>query len=79
MVSVGTSRFDVLAVDEMKQINKTVAQMAKGKALNIATTLSKGLTSQAFDFARNAQSVGTDGILAIFPDRYYVDDGEKRY
>lgn len=73
MVTVGTSRFDVLTIDEMKKVNQVVAETAQGKATVIVTTPPKGPTSQAIDFAQHAQSVGADAILAVYPDRYYGD------
>lgn len=74
MVTVGTSRFDVLTVDEMKKVNKVVVDTVAGKALTIVTTPSCGPTRQAIEFARHAAEIGADGILAVFPDRYYDDD-----
>jgi dihydrodipicolinate synthase/N-acetylneuraminate lyase len=79
MVTVGTSRFDVLTIEEMKKVNETVAQTAKGKAIVIVTTPTKGPTSQAIDFANHAESVGADGILAVFPDRYYSDNDVAQF
>ncbi len=73
MVTVGTSRFDVLTIDEMKKVNQVVAETVQGKATVIVTTPPKGPTSQAIDFAQHAQSVGADAILAVYPDRYYGD------
>lgn len=74
MVTVGTSRFDVLTVDEMKKVNKRVVQAVQGKAVTIVTTSTKGPTMQAIDFARHAQDAGADAILAVYPERYYSDD-----
>jgi 4-hydroxy-tetrahydrodipicolinate synthase len=79
MVTVGTSRFDVLTVEEMKLVNKTVVKAADGKALTIVTTPTKGPTTQAIDFVQHAESVGADGFLAVFPERYYSDDGVYEY
>jgi 4-hydroxy-tetrahydrodipicolinate synthase len=73
VVTVGTSRFDVLTIDEMKVINQTVAATASGKATIIVTTPTKGPTSQAIDFAQHAERVGADAILAVYPDRFYGD------
>lgn len=79
MVTVGTSRFDVLTFEEMKKINETVAQTAKGKAIVIVTTPTKGPTLQAIDFTNHAESIGADGILAVFPDRFYYENDVYRY
>jgi len=75
MVTVGTSRFDVLTIEEMQKVNETVVKAASGKALTIVTTPPTGPTSQAVAFAQQAEDAGADGILAVFPDRYYSDDG----
>ena len=74
MVTVGTSRFDLLTVDEMKAINEIVVRTAKDRALTILTTPTVGPTFQAVEFARHAEEIGADGILAVFPDRYYCDE-----
>lgn len=74
MVTVGTSRFDVLTVEEMKKVNETVVRAAEGRAVTIVTTPPRGPTFQAVEFAEHAETVGADGILAVYPDRYYTDD-----
>ena len=79
MVTVGTSRFDVLTVEEMKKVNETVAKIAKGRAIVIVTTPTKGPTSQAIDFANHAEAIGADGILAVYPDRFYYENDVYRY
>lgn len=79
MVTVGTSRFDLLTIQEMKKVNKIVAEAASGKAITIVTTPTKGPTSQAIDFVKHAATVGADGILAVYPDRYYSDDDIYRF
>lgn len=79
MVTAGTSRFDVLTIEEMKSVNQIVAETAKNRAMVILTTPTNGPTSQAIDFARHAEAVGADAILAIFPDRYYTDDSVLRF
>ena len=79
MVTVGTSRFDVLTIEEMKQVNETVVENAKGRAVTIVTTPTNGPTAQAIDFAQHAEEVGADGILAVFPDRFYSEDGVYQF
>jgi 4-hydroxy-tetrahydrodipicolinate synthase len=74
MVTVGTSRFDVLTVDEMKKVNERVVKAAGRRAITIMTTPTNGPTSQSVDFARHAEKMGADGILAVYPERYYTDD-----
>jgi dihydrodipicolinate synthase/N-acetylneuraminate lyase len=79
MVTVGTSRFDVLTIEEMKKVNEVVAETANGKAIVIVTTPTKGPTSQAIDFAKHAEAIGADGILAVYPDRYYSDNDVAQF
>lgn len=74
MVTVGTSRFDVLTIEEMKKVNETVVKATQGNAVTMVTTPTNGPTSQAVDFARHAEDIGADGILAVYPERYYADE-----
>lgn len=74
MVTVGTSRFDVLTVDEMKKVNETVVKAIRGHAVTMVTTPTYGPTSQAVDFAMHAEDIGADSILAVYPERYYSDE-----
>jgi len=74
MCTVGTSRYDVLTVDEMLRVNEIVVKTAAKRAVVIVTTPSTGPTSQAIDFARHAEEIGADAILAVYPDRYYGDE-----
>jgi 4-hydroxy-tetrahydrodipicolinate synthase len=74
MVTVGTSRFDVLTVEEMKKVNEAVVEATRGQAATMVTTPTHGPTSQAVDFARHAEDIGADGILAVYPERYYSDE-----
>ena len=74
MCTVGTSRYDVMTADEMLQANEIVVKAAAKRAVVIVTTPSTGPTSQAITFARHAEGIGADAILAVYPDRYYGDD-----
>ena len=75
MVTVGTSRFDVLTVDEMMKVNELVVNTVSGRAVTIVTTPTTGPTTQAIEFSQHAESINADGILAVYPDRYYSEDG----
>lgn len=79
MVTVGTSRFDVLTVGEMKKVNETVVTSAGRRALTIVSTPANGPTSLAVDFARHAEKMGANGVLAVYPERYYSDDDVYGY
>jgi len=74
MCTVGTSRYDVLTVAEMKRVNQIVAQTANQRAIVIVTTPSTGPTSQAIEFAQAASEDRADAIIAVYPDRYYGDE-----
>lgn len=79
MVTVGTSRFDVLTVDEMQEVNRVVAQSVGSRGTVIVTTPALGPTFQAKDFARRAEADGASGILLVFPGRYYSDNQVIQY
>ncbi len=74
MCTVGTSRYDVMTPDEMLRVNELVVKAAAGRAIVMVTTPSYGPTSQAIQFARHAEKIGADAIIAVYPDRYYGDD-----
>lgn len=79
MVTVGTSRFDLLTTNEQKRVNETVVKAVGGKATTIVTTPTIGPTTQAADFARHAAGCGADAILLVYPERYYGDDAVVRF
>ncbi|KPA10242.1 Dihydrodipicolinate synthetase [Candidatus Magnetomorum sp. HK-1] len=79
LVTVGTSRFNVLTIDEMKRVNHTVVESANGNCMVIVASPATGPTKQAIDLAKHAQSIGADGIIAVYPDRYYNDNNIFRY
>jgi 4-hydroxy-tetrahydrodipicolinate synthase len=79
MVTVGTSRFDILTVNEMMEVNEHVVKTVAGRAVTIVTTPTNGPTSQAEEFVQHAQSIKADGILAVYPDRYYSDDSVYQF
>ena len=74
MSTVGTSRYDVMTPEEMLRVNALVVKAAAGRAVVMVTTPSFGPTSQAIYFARHAEEIGADAIIAVYPDRYYGDD-----
>lgn len=79
MVTVGTSRFDVLTVEEMLEVNRVVAQSVGDKGIAIVTTPTTGPTFQAKGFCERAAADGADGVLLVFPDRYYSDEQVLQY
>ena len=75
MCTVGTSRYDVMTTEEMLEVNKLVVDAVAKRAYVIVTTPSFGPTTQAIGFAKNAEKIGADAILAVYPDRFYGEDG----
>lgn len=74
MVTVGTSRFNVLTVEEMLGVNAAVAQAARGKTVVIATGPPQGPASMSVEFAHHAAEAGADAMLVVYPDRFYSED-----
>ncbi|SDK78872.1 4-hydroxy-tetrahydrodipicolinate synthase [Maridesulfovibrio ferrireducens] len=74
MVTVGTSRFNLLTEQEMLDVNSCVVHAAAGKAFTIVTTGPLGSERSAIKFARHAEDIGADAILGVYPERYYGDD-----
>ena len=71
MSTIGTSRFNLLTNDEIKDVNATIAKAAKGRCVVILAGPLVGTTGVNVDFARHAEKVGADAYIAYFPERYY--------
>lgn len=71
MSTVGTSRFNLLSMDEMKAVNATIAKAAKGRCIVILAGPMTGGTDTHVDFARHAEKAGGDAFIAFMPERYY--------
>jgi 4-hydroxy-tetrahydrodipicolinate synthase len=76
LLTVGTSRYNLLSDEEMLKANETVVQAAAGRAVVIVAGPgpSRGSTRQNIQFARHAQQHGADGILLLYPERWYGDE-----
>lgn len=74
MTTVGTSRYNLLTADECKKVNKVVAEATKGKAISIVANPTTGGTKSAVEFAKHADEIGADYLLAYFPERHYGDE-----
>lgn len=74
MSTVGTSRFNLLSMDEMKAVNTTIAKAAKGRCIVILAGPMTGGTDVHVDFARHAEKAGGDAFIAFLPERYYGQD-----
>ena len=76
MVTVGTSRFNLLTRAEMLAINEVVVEAAAGRAVVVAAGPgpASGSTRENVFFARHAREVGADAVLLVYPERWYGDD-----
>ncbi len=73
MTTVGTSRYNLLSVEEIKEVNKTVVKAANGKANTIVANPPFGRLADAIDFAKHAEEIGATIFLAYHPERHYGD------
>ncbi len=76
MVTVGTSRFNLLTQDEMLTLNETVVKASNGRALTIVSGPGpvRGSTRENIEFANHAKSIGADAIIVLYPERWYGDE-----
>ena len=76
LVTVGTSRFNLLSRDEMKAVNQVVAEAAAGRSLTIVAGPGpiSGSTRENIEFAKYAERIGADAILILYPERWYGDE-----
>ncbi|MFZ0549042.1 MAG: dihydrodipicolinate synthase family protein [Candidatus Promineifilaceae bacterium] len=75
LLTVGTSRFNLLTRKEMLAVNETVIKAASGRAITIAAGPgpSSGSTRENITFAKAAEKAGADAILVLYPERWYGD------
>jgi 4-hydroxy-tetrahydrodipicolinate synthase len=74
MTTVGTSRFNLLNMDEIKKVNETVVAAAGDDVITIVANPSHGSLADALSYAKHAEEIGADLFLAYYPDRHYGDD-----
>lgn len=77
LVTVGTSRFNLLSKDEMKDVNEIVSTTTENE--DVYTIVSgpgphTGCTQENIEFATHANSVGADAIMLLYPERWYGMD-----
>ncbi len=71
--TVGTSRFNLLTREEMLTFNETLVAAVNGRAVTIVAGPgpNHGSTRENICFAQHAHSIGADGILVLYPERWY--------
>jgi 4-hydroxy-tetrahydrodipicolinate synthase len=74
MTTVGTSRFNLLSKEEIKQFNEVVVKSCGDKAISIIANPPYGPLKDAIEFAKHTENIGADVFLLFFPDRNYGDD-----
>lgn len=74
MTTVGTSRYNLLNKEEIKQVNKVVAQTAGEEMISIVANPNYGSLKETLEIAKDAEKNKADIFLAYFPDRHYGDD-----
>lgn len=74
LVTVGTSRFNLLTTDEMRAVNETVVRTVNKRAVCIVAGPLQGSTRENIEFAQHARSIDADGIMVMYPERYYGEE-----
>jgi dihydrodipicolinate synthase/N-acetylneuraminate lyase len=74
LVTVGTSRFNLLTREEMKAVNETVVEATSGE--DVFTIVagpgpSTGSTRENKEFAEHAESIGANALIVVYPERWY--------
>lgn len=73
ITTAGTSRFNLLSEDEVRELNATVCD-ASGDALTIVGNPVSGGTDSAISVARHAQEIGANALLVFYPERFYSNE-----
>jgi len=79
MTTVGTSRFNLLTDEEVRQVNKVVADAMPEDGVSIVANPLVGSTKAAITFAKHSQSIGADFFLLYFPERHYGEENTYQY
>lgn len=75
LVTVGTSRFNLLDEDEMLEVNRVVGKTTKEKGgVAILTNGLVGSLKTSIKFAKVAKEVNADAMMVFYPERYYDDE-----
>lgn len=81
LMTVGTSRFNLLTRAEMEKANAVVAKAAGRRALFIASGPgpNSGSLAENVLFAKMAADEGADALMAVYPERWYGDEGVQEF
>lgn len=82
LVTVGTSRFNLLTREEMQSVNAIVAEACAGSetvAIASGPGPSSGSTQENLEFARAALEAGAHAMIAVFPERWYGNTHVQAY
>lgn len=74
LVTIGTSRFNLLTTKEMMAVNKSVVAAARGRAIIIVAGPPTASFIENQHFVRHAEELKADGIIISYPERYYDDN-----
>lgn len=76
LVTVGTSRFNLLTAPEMRAVNETVATTAPEDVFTIVSGPgpSAGSTRENVSFASHTESIGADALILAYPERWYGEE-----
>ena len=73
IVTAGTSRLNLLTMEETAALNRVVAQHCAGRAIAVAGNPPVGSTEAARDLLTQAAADGAHAFLALYGERYYGD------
>lgn len=79
MSTVGTSRYNLLSWDEMRDINRTVASSVKPGTQSIVTSPTTGGLRHMIEFGKHAEEIGADYYLVYFPERHYGEENTYNF
>lgn len=79
MSTVGTSRYNLLSWDEMRDINRVVASSVKPGTQSIVTSPTTGGLRHMIEFGKHAEQIGADYYLVYFPERHYGEENTYNY
>ena len=82
LVTVGTSRFNLLTRDEMLLVNEVVSKSTQDTdaiAIAAGPGPSAGSLQENIYFAHKAEKFGAKGIMVMYPERWYGDDDVVRF